>query len=101
MRTEIIPSDVLRQSCLFHHDPWLLAGPADDSVPLEIRAYRLSGDRFVDVQLTMTGGPEGPPLRSEHAVEGPPLPSEDAVEGPSLRSEDVVEGPPVRPDDAV
>jgi len=69
---------------------YLIAGPADDSMPLEIRAYRLSGDRFVDVQLTMTGGPEGPPLRSEHAVEGPPLPSEDAVEGP-----------PVRPDDAV
>ena len=68
---------------------YLIAGPADDSAPLEIRAYRLSGDRFVEVQLTMTGGPEGPPLRSE-----------DAVEGPSLRSEDAVEGPPVRPDDS-
>jgi proteasome lid subunit RPN8/RPN11 len=37
---------------------YVIAGPADDSAPLEIRAYRLSGDRFVDVQLTMTGGPD-------------------------------------------
>jgi proteasome lid subunit RPN8/RPN11 len=34
---------------------YLIAGPADSSAPLEIRAYRLSGDRFVDVQLTPTG----------------------------------------------
>ena len=34
---------------------YVIAGPADDSAPLEIRAYRLSGDRFVEVQLTPTG----------------------------------------------
>ena len=34
---------------------YLIAGPADGSAPLTIRAYRLSGDRFVDVQLTPTG----------------------------------------------
>jgi proteasome lid subunit RPN8/RPN11 len=33
---------------------YLIAGPADGSAPLEIRAYRLDGDRFVDVQLTPT-----------------------------------------------
>ena len=48
---------------------YLIAGPADGSAPLEIRAYRLSGDRFVELQMTVTGGlegggPEGPPLRS-------------------------------------
>ena len=32
---------------------YLIAGPADDSAPLEIRAYRLSGERFVDVPLTV------------------------------------------------
>jgi len=47
---------------------YLIAGPADDSAPIEIRAYRLSGERFVDVQLTRTGGPEGPPLRPGDAV---------------------------------
>jgi proteasome lid subunit RPN8/RPN11 len=44
---------------------YLIVGPAGDSAALEIRAYRLSGDRFVDLQLTITGGPEGPPLRPE------------------------------------
>jgi proteasome lid subunit RPN8/RPN11 len=37
---------------------YLIAGPADDSAPLEIRAYRLSGKRFVDVPLTVRGGPD-------------------------------------------
>ena len=37
---------------------YLIAGPADDSAPLEIRAYRLSGERFVEVPLTGAGGPE-------------------------------------------
>ena len=37
---------------------YLIAGPADGSAPLEIRAYRLSEERFVDVQLTATGGPD-------------------------------------------
>jgi proteasome lid subunit RPN8/RPN11 len=38
---------------------YLIAGPADGSAPLEIRAYRLSGDRFVEVQLTPTGADAG------------------------------------------
>ena len=33
---------------------YVIAGPADGSGPLEIRAYRLSEERFVDVQLTPT-----------------------------------------------
>ena len=33
---------------------YLIAGPADDSAPLEIRAYRLSETRFRDVALTVT-----------------------------------------------
>ena len=37
---------------------YLIAGPADDSAPLEIRAYRLSGERFVDVQLTPADQPQ-------------------------------------------
>ena len=49
---------------------YLIAGPADDSAPLEIRAYRLSGDRFVDLQLTATDGPEGPPLPPENGARG-------------------------------
>jgi desampylase len=47
---------------------YVIAGPTDGSAPLETRAYRLSEERFVDVQLTITGGPEGPPLRPEEAV---------------------------------
>jgi proteasome lid subunit RPN8/RPN11 len=47
---------------------YLIAGPADDSAPLEIRSYRLSGKRFVDVELVVTGRPKGPPLRSVDAV---------------------------------
>ena len=47
---------------------YLIAGPADDSAPLEVRAYRLTGERFVDVPLTVTGGPEGPPLRPGDAA---------------------------------
>jgi proteasome lid subunit RPN8/RPN11 len=47
---------------------YVIAGPADGSAPMEIRAYQLSGERFADVQLTMTGGPEGPPLRPRDAV---------------------------------
>lgn len=31
---------------------YLIAGPANDSAPLELRAYRLHGGRFTDVQLT-------------------------------------------------
>jgi proteasome lid subunit RPN8/RPN11 len=33
---------------------YLIAGPVDGSAPLEIRAYRLNGERFIDVQLTPT-----------------------------------------------
>ena len=33
---------------------YLIAGPADGSAPLEIRAYRLTGERFAEVQLTPT-----------------------------------------------
>ena len=33
---------------------YVIAGPTDGSAPLEIRAYRLSEERFVDVQLTPT-----------------------------------------------
>jgi proteasome lid subunit RPN8/RPN11 len=36
---------------------YLIVGPADDSAPLEIRAYRLSGNRFVDLQLTVGAAP--------------------------------------------
>jgi proteasome lid subunit RPN8/RPN11 len=42
---------------------YLIAGPADDSAELEIRAYRLDAGRFEEVQLTIEGRPEGPPLR--------------------------------------
>jgi proteasome lid subunit RPN8/RPN11 len=42
---------------------YLIAGPADDSEPLEIRAYRFNGGRFADVQLSVTGGPASPPAR--------------------------------------
>jgi proteasome lid subunit RPN8/RPN11 len=37
---------------------YLIAGPADDSTPLEIRAYRLTGGRLVNVQLTPTAAEE-------------------------------------------
>ena len=37
---------------------YLLAGPADDSAQLEIRAYRFTGERFVEFPLTVTGGPD-------------------------------------------
>ena len=33
---------------------YLIAGPADGSAPMGIRAYRLNGERFVEVQLTPT-----------------------------------------------
>lgn len=33
---------------------YLIAGPANGSAPLEIRAYRLNEGRFIDVQLTPT-----------------------------------------------
>ena len=33
---------------------YVIVGPTDGSAPLEIRAYRLSEERFVDVQLTPT-----------------------------------------------
>jgi desampylase len=33
---------------------YLIAGPANGSAPLEIRAYRLDGERFIDVPLTPT-----------------------------------------------
>ena len=36
---------------------YLIVGPADDSAPLEIRAYRLSGNRFVDLELTVGAAP--------------------------------------------
>jgi len=31
---------------------YIIAGPVDDSAPLEVRAYRLRAGRFEDVQLT-------------------------------------------------
>ena len=33
---------------------YVIGGPVDGSAPFEIRAYRLLGERFVDVQLTAT-----------------------------------------------
>jgi len=36
----------------YHEYLYVIAGPADGSAPLEIRAYRLSGERLLDVQLT-------------------------------------------------
>jgi len=33
---------------------YLIAGPANGSAPLEIRAYRLNGGRLIDVRLTPT-----------------------------------------------
>ena len=36
----------------YHEYVYVIVGPADGSAPLEIRAYRLSGERFADVQLT-------------------------------------------------
>jgi proteasome lid subunit RPN8/RPN11 len=45
------PTD-LEQAC--DEYVYLIAGPADDSAPLEIRAYRLSEERFRSVGLTVT-----------------------------------------------
>ena len=44
---------------------YLIAGPVDGSAPFAIRGYRLAPGRFEEVALTVEGGPEGPPLRSE------------------------------------
>ena len=42
---------------------FIIAGPADGSEAAAIRGYRLEAGRFEEVQLTIEGGPKGPPLR--------------------------------------
>ena len=46
----------------FREYVYVIAGPVDGSAPFAIRGYRLASGAFEEVELTVEGGPEGPPL---------------------------------------